>query len=291
MAQENLEDGQSPAYLNGEFMPVGQARISVLDRGFIFGDAVYEVIPVYRRRPFLLSEHLTRLDQSLAAVKIDRPHSIAEWERIVRRLCTESPHDSQKIYLQVTRGVAPRNHTFPACRPTVFAMSSALPEVDRRHLELGLGAITLPDIRWSRCEIKTTSLIANVLLRQQGFEQGADEVLLLRNGLLTEGATSNVFAVKNGILLTPPDDHYLLHGVTRGLVLALAQAGNIEVRRTGIDAGQLQEADELMISSSTREVMPLTRLNRLPVGAGVPGPVWRRLYSLFQQFKEKPPAA
>lgn len=274
-----------PAYLNGQYLPLTEAKIPVLDRGFIFGDGVYEVIPVYQGRPFRLPEHLNRLLHNLAAVKIPNPHTLSEWQHILEQLCRNSAQPEQKLYLQVSRGVAARDHAFPDCQPTVFAMSNRLAPPDRLLTELGASAITRPDTRWGNCDIKSTSLMANVLFRQIGVEQGADEVILIKDDLLTEASTSNVFLAKDGNLKTPPDSNFLLPGITRNLVLELAEQGQIPVQRVEITSQQLREADELMISSSTRELLPLTRLDGKPVGAGVPGPLWRRLYALYQEAK------
>ncbi len=215
-------------YLNGEFLPLSEAKISVLDRGFIFGDGVYEVIPCYGRLPFRLTEHLTRLQHSLDAIKLTNPLSPAGWKKLFLQLVERCDAEDQSLYLQITRGTASRDHGFPAnTPPTIFAMSNPLKAPAPTLLERGASAITLDDIRWRYCHIKAISLLPNVLLRQQALEASADEAILLRDGEATEGAASNLFIVKDGTLVTPPKDNRLLPGITRDLVVELAQAAHI----------------------------------------------------------------
>lgn len=274
----------SIAYLNGEFLPLKQITISPLDRGFLFGDGVYEVVPAYGRRPFRLSPHLARLNESLDAIKIRNPRSPAQWEDIVRQLVERQDTDHVLLYLQVTRGVAPREHGFPAdVSPTVFAMTkpwSRSPEI------LPMRAITLADNRWLRCDIKSTALLGNVLLRQEALAAGANECLLIRDGYLTEGAASNVFVVAGSRVLTPPKSHLLLSGITREFVVELLLSdglGEVEMR---VSRELLRDADEIWITSSSMEVRPVVTLDHRRVGTGAPGPVYERVRELFQRHHE-----
>lgn len=276
----------SIVFLNGKFLPVESAAISPLDRGFIFGDGVYEMIPVYGRRPFRLTEHLQRLEQSLAGVRISAPYRESEWAAILDELISRHESADQSVYLQVTRGVAKRDHGFPRdCVPTVFAMSSPLAGIGddvRRH---GVSAITLRDTRWENCHLKTISLLPNILLRQQALDQDAVEAILIRDGEITEGAASNVFAVHDGVLMTPPKGPRLLPGITRDLILELADDNGIAHREDSITIETLVAADEIWLTSSTREILPVTRLNGSPVGDGMPGPLWTRMIALYQEYK------
>ena len=275
-------------YLNGEFMPLQNARIPVLDRGFIFGDSVYEVIPVYSRHPFRLPEHLARLQRSLEAVRLEAPLAEPEWTRLVHQLIERNAPDDQAIYLQVTRGVAPRDHAFPAdAAPTVFMMSNPLTTPSRKLVENGSRAITATDFRWLRCDIKVTSLLANCLLRQCSVDAGADEVVMFRDGYLTEGSSSNVFAVKGGLLLAPPKNHLVLPGITYDVVLELAAANKVPLEVREIAEDEVRGADELWLTSSSKEVLAITTLDRRPVGDGKPGPVFRVVYRAFQDFKRR----
>ncbi len=280
-------------YLNGEFMPVEDAKVSVLDRGFIFGDGVYEVIPVYSRKPFRLEEHLRRLQHSLDGIRLENPHSRAEWAAIVNELIARHPEEDQYLYLQVTRGAAKRDHAFPKppVAPTIFVMSSPLPPPPGPQLHSGVACVTAPDNRWLRCDIKSISLLANVLLRQLAVDAGCMETILIRAGsepggdFLTEGAASNIFVVKGGTLLAPPKDNLMLPGITYDVVLEIAAANNIphEVRK--VFATEVFAADELLLTSSTREVLPITKVDGKPVGMGLPGPMFARLHELYHDFK------
>lgn len=277
----------SEVYLNGEFMPLEQARIPVMDRGFLFGDGVYEVIPAYGGRPFRLSQHMQRLDDSLRGIRMDNPLSRDAWTRIFDRLLAAAPERDQLIYLQVTRGADPlRNHLFPiGIEPTVLVMAWAAKPRDPAIAERGISAITLQDIRWHRCHIKTTALLANVLLRQEAQDAEADEAILIRNGLVSEGSSTNPFIVKNGEIITPPNSNHLLPGITRDLVLELAREAGIPCAERELAEHELSGADEIWICSSSREVAPVTRLNGEPVGRGAPGPLWQRMDNLFQAYK------
>ena len=273
------------AYLDGDYLPLSEARISPLDRGFLFADGVYEVVPVYGGRTFRLTGHLRRLEQSLSGIRIANPHSPDEWTAIIEGLIARNGGGEQAVYLQVTRGVAPRNHAFPkAVSPTVFAMSQARPAPDSGHAT-AVEAITVEDIRWSRCDLKTIALLPNILLRQQAIEAGAYEAILIRDGRVTEGAASNVFVVdRDGHLLTPPADHHVLPGITRDVVLELAAEAGLPHAEATIDREGLAHAREIWLTSSTREIVPVARLDGRPVGDGVPGPVWHRLHTLYRAF-------
>jgi D-alanine transaminase len=281
-------------YLNGEFKPIAEASVSVLDRGFIFGDGVYEVIPVYSRRAFRLDSHLHRLQQSLDGIKLPNPHSDQEWRKILLQLIALNPDEDQYLYLHVTRGVAKRDHAFPdpPVSPTVFAMSNPLRTPPPGLLETGVGAVTAEDFRWLRCDIKAISLLPNVLLRQTAVDAGCAEAVLMRTSpegkmrFLTEGSASNIFVVKNGQLLAPPKDNLMLPGITYDVILEIAAANAIpcDVRR--ILADEVFGADELLLTSSTKEVLAITTLDGRPVGNGRPGKMFTQLYQLYQDFKQ-----
>ena len=277
-------------YLNGEYMPLEEARVPVMDRGFLFGDGVYEVIPVYAGRPFRLTQHLDRLDNSLHSIRMENPLQRDAWEGIFQRLISPTPALDQLIYLQVTRGLDPaRNHLFPqGSEPTVFVMAWNAKSRDPSIAEQGIAAISLEDNRWHRCDIKAIALLGHVLLRQQAEDAGAGESILIRDGLLTEGSSTNPFLVKNGEILTPPKSNQVLPGVTRDLVLELVRREGIPCAARDIAAGELNTADEIWISSSSREVQPVTRLDNASVGEGIPGAMWRLMDSLFQDYKARP---
>jgi len=275
-------------YLNGQFMPIEEAKISVLDRGFIFGDGVYEVIPVYSLRAFRLQEHLRRLQHSLDGIRLANPHSESEWVNLVNQLIARNSGEDQYLYLHITRGVAKRDHAFPQppVTPTVFMMSSPLPSPPAELLHSGIACITAPDNRWLRCDIKSIALLPNVLLRQMAVDAGCAEAILIRNNeFMTEGAASNIFVVKNGTLLAPPKDNLMLPGITYDVVLELAAANGIphEVRKIAV--AEVFAADELLLTSSTREVLAITQLDAKPVSTGKPGAMFARLHKLYQEFK------
>lgn len=274
-------------YLNGEFLPADSACVSILDRGFMFGDGVYEVIPAYGGRAFRLEQHLRRLDNSLTAIRLAPPMSHSDWRQRLEELIRRNGGGDLSVYLQVTRGRAARNHGFPDdTPPTVVAMCSPLAEIPAETLRNGVAAITCEDIRWKYCHIKAIALLPNVLLRQQALDAGAAEAILVRDGNATEGAASNIFVVKDGALITPPNGPYLLPGITRDLIIELARDAGLSCREAAIAAASLAEADEIWLTSSTREIIPVTRLDGEAVGDGRPGAVWRRLHTLFQQYKD-----
>lgn len=273
-------------YLNGDFMPIEEARVPVLDRGFIFGDGVYEVVPVYGRQPFRWSQHYTRLERSLGRLRIDNPFDADGWRGLVDALIARHSWDDQFIYLQVTRGVAKRDHAFPkGVTPTVFGMSSALPLVPAQQLAHGVSAVSLPDERWLNCDIKSTSLLGNVLARQSAIDAGATECVMYRDGFLTEGSSSNIWVVRDGRVLAPPRDRLILEGIRYGLLQELCESQGLPFEMRPISRTEVESADELMLSSATKEVLPITRLDGRPVGSGEPGPVFARLHAAYQQAK------
>jgi D-alanine transaminase len=280
-------------YLNGEFLPIEQARVSVLDRGFLFGDGVYEVIPVYGGRLFRLQHHMQRLQNSLDGIRLANPLNGNEWEHMLTTLMHNNgvEQDAQQdfsVYLQVTRGVAKkRDHLFPAkVIPTVYASCQPIPPIDPGITEHGIAVITLEDSRWLRCNIKAITLLPNVLLRQEAADNDTSEAILIRDGYAIEGSASNVFVVKDGSILTPPKGSQLLPGITRDLVLELAQQKSIDFQETDIDVDTLKSADEIWITSSTREIVPVTRLDGQPVGNGQPGSRWLEMTRYYRQYKD-----
>jgi D-alanine transaminase len=274
-------------YLNGEYLPLAEAKVSVLDRGFIFGDGVYEVVPVYSRVPFRLDEHLARLERSLEAVQIRNPYSRAEWRRVIAELVARQPFEDQGVYFQVTRGVAKRDHAFPKnVEPTVFMMGTPLVNPPRELVDSGATAVSAQDYRWLRCDIKSISLVGNVLLRQLSAEAGAAETVLFRDGKLTEASASNVFIVKRGVVAAPPKSSLILPGITYDVVVELAQAGGLPLELREVSEAEVRGADELWVTSSSKEVLAIVRLDGAPIGDGRPGPVFRRMYRLYQDFKQ-----
>lgn len=276
-------------YLNGAFVPAAEAKVSVMDRGFLFADGVYEVIPAYGGHALRADRHLQRLARSLEGIGMRDPLGPDAWTAVLGRLLAQMPASDQVLYLQVTRGAAPvRDHRFPAAsEPTVLAMSKPLAPRDPSVVERGVGAILSEDIRWSRCDIKAIGLLAAVMLRQQAAEAGADEAILHREGRLTEGSTSNVFVVSGETVLTPPASRWLLSGITRELVAELLRGAGIECREEEISVDALASADEVWITSSTREVAPVTSIDGQPVGGGMPGPLWRATDRLYQEYKTR----
>lgn len=273
-------------YLNGEFLPAEEARIPVLDRGFIFGDGVYEVIPSYSGRPFRLKQHLLRLDNSLSGIKLVNPLTIARWSALVRRIVGLHRWQDQAIYLQVTRGVAKRDHAFPSTTiPTVFMMASQLSPPDQALVSRGCACVSAIDNRWLRCDIKSTSLLGNVLMRQRAAESGCLECIMFRDGYLSEASSSNVFVVHRGVISTPPNNHLVLPGTTNDVVMELARIAKIALTRREISLDEVRAADEIWVTSATKEVLAVTQLDGKPVGKGKPGPVFKRIYALYQSYK------
>lgn len=275
---------QSICYLNGEFLPLEEAKVPVLDRGFIFGDGIYEVIPVFNGHSFRLEEHLERLGNSLKSTHIKNPLSQVEWADLIHNTVEKNGLGHQAIYLQITRGVAHRDHAFPDdAEPTVFIMSNPLPESQTAK---PVSAITVADPRWHNCDIKATSLLPNVLLRQQAREQGAYEAILIKDGFITEGAASNVFVIKDGVIKTPPKGSKILPGVTRGLLLELLTNSELPCEEAEVSEAELQTADEIWVTSSTKEIVPVTQLDGKPVGTGEVGAAWHKSTELYQAFKD-----
>jgi D-alanine transaminase len=275
-------------YLNGSFLPISEAKVSVLDRGFIYGDGVYELVPVYAREPYRLRQHLARLQRSLDGIRLVNPHRDAEWEAIIRELIARQPFDDQGVYFQVTRGAAKRDHTFPKdTPPTVFMMANPLAIPSREQIEAGVAVVTANDERWLHCDLKTISLLGNVLARQLAADQGALETILFRNGYLTEASASNVLVVKNGGIVAPPKDNLILPGITYDAAWELAREGGLPIEIRPVTKAEALAADEMWLSSSTKEVLAVTTVDGKPFAGGKPGPVYREMYRLFQASKPK----
>jgi D-alanine transaminase len=278
-----MANADQSVYLNGQFLPLAEARIPVLDRGFLFGDGIYEVIPVYGGKPLRLEEHLRRLERSLGEIRMASPLTDAEWSSIFSRLIVGT--GDQYLYLQVTRGAdSKRDHAIPAGIPaTVFVMCSPITTMPTD----GIKAITVEDIRWNRCDIKAITLLANVLLRQEAIDAGAAEAILVRDGHVLEGAASNVFIVSHGAIVTPPKGKTILPGITRDLVLELAREAGLAVEERHFDTEELRNASEIWMTSSIREMLPVIELDGQPVTAGKPGPVWQTMNAAYQAFKRR----
>lgn len=279
----------SIVYLNGQYLPIEEAKISVLDRGFTFGDGIYEVIPVYNGHIFRLKEHIERLNNSLDEVFIDKPHEMDQWEKILRELIEKNsekyPSEDQSLYIQVTRGISERDLAIDiATEQTVFAMIRPLLKKDR---SAGISAVIEEDIRWKYCHIKAITLLPSVMLRHKAKQSGATEALLIREGYVTEGAASNVFIVKNGIVKTPIKDGSLLPGITRDLVVELLSESGIPCEEVVIKETELKQADEIWITSSTWEIVPVIELDGKPVGTGRPGEVWQQAFRIYQEYKTR----
>jgi D-alanine transaminase len=275
-------------FLNGKLLPAEQASVSVLDRGFIFGDGIYELVPVYSRVPFRLDEHLTRLERSLGEAKIRNPYSRAQWRGHIYQLIDAQPFDDQGVYFQVTRGVAKRDHALPKnVEPTVFMMSNPLVNPAQAQVEQGGAAVSAQDNRWLRCDIKSISLIGNCLLRQLSADAGAAETILFRDGKLTEASASNVFIVKGGVIQSPPKSNLILPGITYDVIAELAAANGMPLEFRAVSEAEVRAADEIWVTSSSKEVLAIVELDGKPVGDGRPGPVFRRVYQLYQEFKQK----
>ena len=275
-------------FLNGKFMPIEEAKVPVLDRGFIFGDGIYELVPVYSRAPFRLEGHLARMERSLSEVKIANPYSRAEWTRIIEQVIEKQSFDDQGVYWQITRGVAKRDHAFPKnVQPTVFMMSNPLVNPPREIVENGGKAVTAPDFRWHRCDLKTISLIGNCMLRQLSAEEGAVETILFRDGKLTEASASNAYIVRNGVIATPPKDNLILPGITLDVVLDIVKRGSLPLEVREISQAEVFAADEVWVSSSSKEIVAIVELDGKTIGAGKPGPVFRKAWQLYQDFKNE----
>jgi D-alanine transaminase len=275
-------------YLNGEFQKLREARVSPLDRAFLFGDSVYEVLPVFRGRMFRFREHFDRLARSLKEIGLPSPHTHAQWLEILEDLIKRNGSGEMYVYVQVTRGMEyGRNHAFPEqVVPGVFAMAAPLPPLTDELRANGVSAITVEDFRWARCDIKSTALLANVLMKQRAAEAGTQEAIIVRDGDVMEGSSTSIFVVKDGKIATPPNSNRILPGTTREVALELADgAMQVTIRRIGID--ELRSADEVWMSAATRDVLPVTRIDGRPVGTGKPGPVWQRMNAAFNALRER----
>ena len=276
-------------WLNGELLPLAEARVSPLDRGFLFADGVYEVIPAYAGKPFALKEHLARLARSLRELRIADPHTEAQWTGLAAQLVEHNGGGDCMVYLQVTRGAPEkRGHAFPAnTAPTVVGLCSPLPSPGESLLRDGASAITRPDIRWGRCDIKSIALLPNILASQGAAESACNEAILHRDGRVTEGASSNVFAVLGKTVVTPPKGPEILSGITRDVLLEALRGAKVPVQERRLTLNELRSADEIWLTSSTREVLAVTKLDGEPVGGRKPGPLWKKAYALFQDAKRK----
>jgi len=286
-------DPDATAYLNGQFLPISQAKVCVLDRGFIFGDGVYEVVPAYNGRPFRLAQHLQRLERSLSAIKLQTGMSPTQWEALIHGLLARASQPHQQpdslIYLQVTRGTAKRDHAFPKeTTPTIFGMVSPLQRPSDTQRTQGLSAIGVEDVRWLLCHIKSTSMLGNVLAKQQAVEAGVDEVVQFRDGFLTEGSSCNIWIVQNGVLLAPPCDHLILEGIRYRLLGELADKCGLPHASRPITRSEVENADELLLTSASREILPIVRFDGRPVGnhehSGKPGAVYARLRQAYDEL-------
>lgn len=286
MLQDMLIQGVSGdprVYLNGVFGPLSEAKISVLDRGFIFGDGIYEVVPVYKGQPFRMAHHLARLARSLAKLEIEQPMDTAQWISLVNELIAQAPNETCMIYIQISRGVAKRDHAFPvpAVTPTVFAMRAPMVPPGAALREKGVRMVSIPDMRWLHCDIKSVSLLGNVLAKQAAVKAGVDEVVQFRDGRLTEGASCNIWAAIDGKLVAPLKDHHVLEGIRYGLFEELCKEVGVVYELRVVSEQEARAADELMMSSATREILAVVELDGKPVGTGVPGPVFKKLRAAY----------
>jgi D-alanine transaminase len=275
-------------YLNGKYLPIEDATISVMDRGFLFGDGVYEVVPVFGNKLLRVDDHLTRLQNSLNRICLSNPYNNNEWATIFSSLLEKNSGEDRAIYLQISRGAYTKrdlsiNKQFS---PTIFAMVLQVTQPDIEVISAGISAITIEDFRWTACDIKSTSLVANVMLRHQASDANVDDAILIKNGMVTEGTASNVFIVKNNVLITSPTGNELLSGITRDLVIEIAKNNAILVEEREIKEAELYNADEIWMTSSTREIAPVISLNKKTVGSGVAGNMWKTVMDLYQQYKQ-----
>ncbi|HTQ01775.1 MAG TPA: D-amino acid aminotransferase [Casimicrobiaceae bacterium] len=283
-----MAEGEQIVYLNGRYLPISEAHVSVLDRGFIYGDGVYELVPAYGREPFRLAQHLARLSRSLDGIGLPNPHADAQWEAILRELIARQPFDDQGVYLQVTRGAAKRDHSFPkGVPPTVFMMSNPLPIPTREQVDEGVAVVTAEDNRWHRCDLKTISLLGNVLMRQLATDRGAVETVMFRDGYLTEASASNVLVVRRGTIVVPPKDNHILPGITYDAAMEFARDAGVPLEVRPVPKAEALSADEMWLSSSTKEVLAITTIDGRPFAGGKPGPVFRKLWAVFQSKKPR----
>ncbi len=286
-----------PCYLNGEFTNLREAKVSVMDRGFIFGDGVYEVVPVYAGRPFRFAHHMARLDRSLAELRIKQPMSHEGWRTIVDQLIAafaktlgQAPENTdQLVYLQVTRGVAMRDHAMPPdITPTVFATSNRISAPPPEARTQGVACVTADDFRWKKAHIKSVSLLGSVLARQMCADVGAAETIMFRDGFLSEAAAANVWVVKNGVVTGVPKDNLVLEGIRYGLIEELCRDAGIPFELRRVPRDEVFAADELLLSNASKEILPVTRLDDSTVGTGKPGPIYEKLYAGYQRAKQNP---
>jgi D-alanine transaminase len=281
-------DMQDPlVYLNGELTPLSEAKIPVLDRGFIFGDGIYDVIPMYARKAFRGKQHLARLFRSLKSIGIPNPHTEEEWMALIDKVSKAHPADDQLIYIQVTRGVAKRGHAFPKeeVTPTVFIMTNPIVLPGKEARENGVACVSMEDKRWLRCEIKSVSLLGNVLAAQHAAENNVVEAIQFRDGFLTEASASNVWIVKDGKLLAPPKDNLILEGIRYGFLEELCEEHGIPFEARRISREEVFAADEVILSSASKEVLPVISIDGKTIADGKPGPVYRKLYAAYQEAK------
>jgi D-alanine transaminase len=283
-----MTEAQPIVHLNGAFLPLDEAKIPVLDRGFIFGDGVYEVVPVYARKLFRMPHHLARLQRSMDGIGLGNPHTNEQWEQLVTELVARAPFADQSVYVQVTRGVAKRDHAFPkGVTPTVFMMTNPLSVPTRAQVDNGVAVVTAEDNRWKRCDLKTTSLLGNVLMRQLAAEAGAVETVMFRDGYLTEASASNVLVVIGGTIVAPPMDNLILPGITYDATFEFARDAGMPVAMRPVSRQEALGADEMWLTSSTKEVIAVTTVDGKPFSGGQPGPVFRRMWEVFQARKPR----
>jgi len=284
-----MADPFAVCHLNGEWPLLREAKISPLDRGFLFGDGAYEVVPVFRGRPFRFTEHFDRLARSLRELRCRDPHSRAEWRELLCELMARNGGGDMYVYVQVSRGMEfGRSHApLPDVAPTVFAFCAPLPPLTAAQLTDGIACTTAADTRWARCDIKSTALLANCLLRQESVDAGAQETILLRDNRVMEASSSTVHVVIDGVITTPPDSNEILPGTTRSVVEELADRHGLKRETRYVDERELRSADEIWLASATRCVSAVTLLDGKPVGTGKPGPVWQKMWAAFQQLQQE----
>ena len=273
----------SLVYLNGEYLPLSQAKVSVLDRGFIFGDGIYEVVPAYNRKPFRLNEHVARLERSLKAIKLETGKTTQDWHQLMTDMVNKAETDDTFVYLQVTRGVAKRDHAYPnpPVAPTIFLMSSPFVRPSEELRTKGFRVVSMPDERWYHCDIKSVSLLGNILAKEYAHAKGVDDVIQFRDGFMTEASSANIWVVKDGMLLAPLKNNLILEGIRYGLMEKLAAQCGIPFKAQNISEEQVAQADELLFTSATKEVLPILEYNDQPVGQGVAGPIYQKLRAAY----------
>lgn len=270
-------------YLNGDILPLSQATISVLDRGFIFGDGIYEVVPVYNRKPFRLEQHVARLMRSLDKISLQTGNTAEEWQQLMTMMAQRAPWDNSLVYLQVTRGVAKRDHAFPnpPVKPTIFLMAAPRVAPSVKEIEQGLRTVSMLDMRWLHCDIKSVSLLGNVLAKQYAVERGVDDVIQFRDGYLSEASSANIWVVKDGVVIAPPKDNLVLEGIRYGLIEELCQAEGIPLHLRPVSQEEVEQADELFLSSATKEILPITELDAKPIANGEVGTIYKALKQAY----------